>query len=142
MPYKRFLGYEKGEDELPKIVESEAKIIRLIYRLFMEGLTASAISRHLAKLNILSPGGRPTWQVATVESILTNEKYKGAALLQKKFTVDSLAKKQKVNEGEVPRYYVQNSHPAIIDPDEFDAVQVEIERRKNLVSNCKIPLMY
>ena len=73
IPYKRFLGYEKGEDELPKIVESEAKIVRLIYRLFMEGMTASAIAKHLAKLDILSPGGKPTWQVATVESILTNE---------------------------------------------------------------------
>lgn len=142
MPYKRFLGYEKGEDGNPKIVESEAKIVRLIYRIFMEGMTASAISKHLANLNILSPGGRPTWQVATVESILTNEKYKGDALLQKKFTVDFLTKKQKYNEGEVPQYYVQNSHPAIIDPDEFDAVQVEIERRKNLgrPNACQSPL--
>ncbi len=142
MAYKQFLGYEKGEDGIPKIVDSEAKSVRLIYRLFMEGMTASAIAKQLAKLNILSPGGRPTWQVATVESILTNEKYKGDALLQKGFTVDFLSKKTKVNEGEVPQYYVQNSHPAIIDPDEFDAVQVEYERRKNLgrPNACQSPL--
>lgn len=30
------------------------------------------------------------------------------------------------------QYYVEDSHPAIIDPDEFDAVQAEIERRKSL----------
>lgn len=142
MAYKQFLGYEKGEDSLPKIVESEAKTVRLIYRLFMEGMTASAIAKHLVKLNILSPGGKPTWQVATVESILTNEKYKGDALLQKRFTVDFLSKKIKDNEGEVPQYYVQNSHPAIIAPDEFDAVQVEYERRKNLgrPNACQSPL--
>jgi len=70
--------------------------------------------------------------VATVISILTNEKYKGDALLQKRFTVDFLTKTTKVNEGEVPQYYVQNSHPAIIEPDEFDAVQLEMERRKKL----------
>ena len=48
----------------------------------------------------------------------------------------------KKNEGEVPQYYVQNSHPAIIDPDEFDAVQVEIQRRKNLgrPSACQSPM--
>ena len=36
---------------------------------------------------------------------------KGDALLQKKFTIDFLNKKMKINEGEVPQYYVENSHP-------------------------------
>ncbi|MCX8129700.1 MAG: recombinase family protein [Clostridia bacterium] len=72
---------------------------------------------------------------------MSNEKYKGDALLQKYFTVDFLTKKRKSNEGEVPQYYVQNSHPAIIEPDEFDAVQAEIERRKGLgrPSGCSSP---
>ena len=70
------------------------------------------------------------WSASTVESILTNEKYKGDALLQKKFTVDFLTKKQKVNEGEVPQYYVTNSHPAIIEPELFDLVQYELKTRK------------
>lgn len=132
IPYKHFLGYEKGDDDLPRIVESEAKIVRLIYRLFMEGMTTSAIAKHLKAKGILSPGGKEQWQVATIKSILTNEKYKGEALLQKRFTVDFLTKKIKDNEGEVPQYYVQNSHPAIIEPDEFDVVQVELERRRKL----------
>ena len=46
-------------------------------------------------------------------SILKNEKYKGDALLQKGYTVDFLTKKKKKNEGEVPQYYVRNSHEAI-----------------------------
>lgn len=99
LPYKRFLGYEKGEDGLPSIVESEAQIIRMIYRMYMEGKTPSAIAKHLAAKGILSPGGKKTWQVATVNSILRNEKYKGDALLQKSFTVDFLTKTTKVNEG-------------------------------------------
>ena len=65
-------------------------------------------------------------------NILTNEKYKGDALLQKKFTVDFLQKKLKPNEGEVPQYYVEGSHPAIIEPDEWDQVQAEFARRKQL----------
>lgn len=142
MPYKRFLGYEKGEDGSPKIIESEAEIVRMIYRLFMEGKTTSAITQHLAEKGILTPGGKQKWQVATVDSILTNEKYKGDALLQKRFTADFLNKRMKDNEGEVPQYYVQNSHPAIIDPEEFDAVQAEIKRRKNLgrPAACQSPL--
>ena len=70
-----------------------------------------------------------------------HEKYKGSALLQKKFTVDFLTKKQKVNEGEVPQYFIENSHPPIIDPEEFEMVQAEIARRKaigNVYSSSNI----
>jgi len=111
LPYGQFLGYEKGEDGLPRIVESEAEIVRMIFRLFMEGKTPSAIAKQLASQGIPSPAGKKRWQVATVKSMLGNEKYKGDALLQKGFTVDFLTKKRKNNEGEVPQYYVQNSPP-------------------------------
>lgn len=46
--------------------------------------------------------------------------------------MDFLTKKQKVNVGEVPQYYVENSHPAIIEPEVFDLVQAEIKRRKTM----------
>lgn len=70
------------------------------------------------------------WSVSTVMSILQNEKYKGDAILQKTFTVDFLTKTTKVNEGEIPQYYVENSHPAIISPEAFDLVQAEMKKRK------------
>ncbi|MCM1530398.1 MAG: recombinase family protein [Alistipes sp.] len=130
IPYGRFLGYRKGDDGLPEIVPEEAEIVRLIYRSFMEGLTPNKIAQMLMKQNIPAPSGKEKWYGSTITSILTNEKYKGSALLQKKFTVDFLTKKQKVNEGEVPQYFVENSHPPIIDPDEFALVQAEIARRK------------
>lgn len=132
MPYKRFLGYEKGENGLPVVNEKEAAVVKLIYRFFLDGKTSSGICKYLENLNILSPGGSSKWSKTTVDSILTNEKYKGDALLQKKFTVDFLQKKLKPNEGEVPQYYVEGSHPAIIEPDEWDQVQAEFARRKQL----------
>lgn len=132
LPYKRFLGYEKGEDGRPAVVEEEAVVVRLIYRLFLEGRTQAGICKHLESLGIFSPSGKKTWTKTTVTSILTNEKYKGDALLQKKFTVDFLEKKMKINEGEVPQYYVENSHPAIVPPEEWEMVQLEISRRKTL----------
>ena len=97
MPYKNFLGYKKGEDGQPIIDEEQAKTVRLIYHLFLMGKTPIGISNHLNELGIPSPSGKSKWSPTTILSILTNEKYKGDALLQKRFTVDYLTKKQKVN---------------------------------------------
>ena len=132
LPYKQFLGYRKGADGLPEIVPEEAAIVRRIYARFMEGLTPHTIAKELTTDGIPTPSGKTNWPTSTVESILQNEKYKGAALLQKCFTVDFLTKKQKVNEGEVPQYYVEHSHEPIITPEEFDKVQTELARRKRI----------
>ena len=96
MPFKHFLGYERGEGGVPVINEKEAEVVRMIYGLFLEGKTAAGICKHLMSLGIPTPGGKTKWCQGTVMSILQNEKYKGDALLQKKFTVDFLTKKQKV----------------------------------------------
>ena len=135
LPYKIFLGYEKGKDGVPKIIEKEAKIIRLIYRLFLEGKTISAITKHLTDNKIPTPSGKEKWYTTTVRSILTNEKYKGDALLQKCYTIDFLTKKTKKNEGEVPQYYVKQSHEAIISPEIYDLVQDELKKREQAKVN-------
>jgi DNA invertase Pin-like site-specific DNA recombinase len=130
LPYKHFLGYEKGEDDLPKIVEEEAKIVRKIYSLFLEGKTIRNITQYLTDQGIPTPSGKKQWSVSTITSILSNEKYKGDALLQKTYTVDFLSKTIKKNEGELQQYYIENSHPAIIDPETFDLVQNELKKRQ------------
>ena len=133
LPYKNFLGYRKGEDGLPEIVPEEAEVIRLIYRLFFEGKTTYAIAEELTARGIHTPTKKQSvWRSSTVESILSNEKYKGSALLQKKFTTSFLEKKMKLNEGEVPQYYIEDSHPAIITPDEYELAQTELKRRKGI----------
>jgi site-specific DNA recombinase len=132
MPYKQFLGYEKGADGNPVVNEEEALVVKQIYKLFLQGQTASGICRYLEAKGIPTPSGKKKWSQTTVMSILQNEKYKGDALLQKMFTVDFLTKKKKVNEGEVPQYYVEGSHPAIITATDFDMVQSEIARRQTL----------
>lgn len=132
MPYSHFLGYDRGENGQPVVNEAEAVTVRMIYRLFLQGKTPSGICRHLEELGISTPAGKKNWRASTVLSILQNEKYKGDALLQKCFTLDFLTKKMKKNEGEVPQYYVENSHPAIVDAIDFDMVQAEIARRQRL----------
>jgi DNA invertase Pin-like site-specific DNA recombinase len=131
MPYGRFLGYQRGADNVPEIVESEAAVVRQIYTAFLEGYTYREIARQLTEQGIPTPGGKQEWASTTIRSILTNEKYAGNAILQKQFTVDFLTKKTKVNEGEVPQYFVENSHPAIVSPEIFEEIQGEIQRRKS-----------
>ena len=129
VPYGIFLGYKKGEDGNLAIDEEQAKIVRRIYREYLSGSTAVAIAKGLTNDGIETPGHKQKWHASTVRSILTNEKYKGEALLQKYYTPDFLTKKQKINNGEVQQYYVENNHPAIIEPDTFEMVRLEMDRR-------------
>lgn len=130
MPFSSFLGYRRGENGEPVIVPEEAKIVKKIYKMFIGGKSANYIAKHLTAEGVPTPRGKTVWQCSTVESILTNEKYKGDAILQKKFTVDFLTKTMKPNEGEVPQYYVTDSHPAIIAKAEWELVQAEMAKRK------------
>lgn len=68
-------------------------------------------------------------------SILTNEKYKGDALLQKTFTANFLEHNVKRNNGQLPQYYVENSHPAIINRYEWEQIQTELARRQEIGRN-------
>jgi len=131
LPYKHFLGYKKGENGLPEIVEKEAETVRLIYRMFLEGKTAGAIARYLIDMGVPTPTGKQCWNPATIKNILKSEKYMGSAILQKTYTTDFLTKKKKVNEGEIQQFYVENSHPAIVSPEIYDMVQYEFQKRKS-----------
>ena len=134
MNYKSFLGYRRGEDDTPEIVPEEAEIVRTIYRRFLEGNTVHEIAKVLTAAGIPTPMKRKTWSESTVQSILTNEKYMGDAVLQKTFCTDFLTKKMKKNEGELPQYHVRNSHPAIVSAEVFELVQMEIESRRRFGS--------
>ena len=128
--YSHVLGFDKGADGQIVVNKEQAETVRLIFRLFLEGMTPHSISAELTRRGIKSPAGKDKWNSGTVRRMLSNEKYKGDALLQKEFTVDFLQKKMKKNEGEVPQYYVEGNHEAIISPEVFDMVQAELERRK------------
>ena len=127
--YSRFLGYDKGEDGNLAINEEQAKTVRLIFQLFLEGMTACKIAKELKSRHILTVTGKERWNAKTIRGVLTNEKYTGCARIQKTFTPDFLTKKAVKNCGQVPSYFVEQSHPAIIDPAVFEMVQREMERR-------------
>ena len=124
--YSAFLGYDKDF----KINEEQAKVVKLIYKFFLGGRSFYAITKELEKRGIKSPSGKDRWYISTVRSILTNEKYRGDALIQKEYTADFLDKTRRKNTGEIPQYYVEEHHEAIIPPDLFDFVQIEIKERE------------
>ena len=127
--YASFLGYRKGADGKPEIVPEEAEIIKRIYNSYIAGESLNDIAKALTDDEILTPRGNAKWSGKGVLSILSNEKYKGDALLQKTYIADCITKKSKRNNGELPQYYVENNHPAIIERQMFDRVQEEIARR-------------
>ena len=127
----KFLGYDKDKNGNLVINEKQAKIVRRIYKEFLDGKGANRIARDLEKDRVPNWHGKAKWYENSIRGILTNEKYKGDALLQKTYTVDFLNKKREENTGQVPQYYVEDSHPAIIDKEMWEAVQLEMERRRN-----------
>ena len=126
--YKNFLGYRRGADNQPEIDPEEAEIIRLIFDRYLEGDSLQSIKELLESKGYLSPTRKTTWSVATIRSILTNEKYKGDARLQKTYVIDCISHRAKINDDR-PQYYVENNHRPIVSREIFDRVQEEMARR-------------
>jgi site-specific DNA recombinase len=136
----KFLGYDKGEDGRLVINEEQAVTVRRIYKEFLEGYNPFTIAKRLNEEGISTGTGRTKWYVSGVLGILRNEKHKGDALLQKTYTEDFLTKKMVKNTGQVEQIYVKDSHPAIIDKEQWEAVQLELERREAYIKEVDTKL--
>ena len=124
-----FLGYDKDADKNLVINEGEAMIIKKIYKEFLDGKSPAQIAKGLKESQIPTPKGGTNWRSASIISILKNEKYKGDVILQKTFKPDFLSRERIKNEGQEEMYYIKDHHPAIIDRDDWDYVQLELKRR-------------
>ncbi|ADI00447.1 recombinase family protein [Salisediminibacterium selenitireducens] len=127
--HARFLGYEKNTDGELTIVPSEAETVKRIYHDFLDGKGAVQIAEELKEEGIPGWNGESKWRASTIERMLENEEYKGDVLMQKTYTVDFLTRKRMKNEGELPMYLIEDNHPAIIERDTWEAVQLEKQRR-------------
>ena len=126
---KHFLGYAKNAAGEIEIVPEEAEIIREIYERYLSGESLHGIKCYLEAKEIPTPAGCSVWRQETIRSILSNEKYKGDAIINKTYVSDCISKRIKANNGERNKYYIENNHPAIIDAGTFARVQEEIARR-------------
>ncbi|MEL7622080.1 MAG: recombinase family protein [Clostridiales bacterium] len=130
--YAGFLGYRKGEDDLPEIDPEEAEIVRRVFSRYLVGHSVAKIIADLEADGIKTVRGKEKWNDGVIRGMLKNEKYIGDALLQKTFIADLFTRQSKKNNGELPQYYVENCHPAIIDKLTFQRVQEEMARRSSL----------
>lgn len=130
VPYAYFLGYKRGAKGELVIDSDQAVIVKFIYWLYLQRHTnTNYIANLLTTMGIPTPAGKINWNSSVIISILSNEKYAGDALLQKRFVVDYLTKKTKKNEGELPQYYVRDGHPAIISRPAWEEVQMLLKRQ-------------
>lgn len=131
----QMLGYRLVDGEIT-IVPEEAETVRRIFELYHQGYGMQKIS------NIINEEGHRTvkgreWRVSKVRSVLKNEKYTGDLLLQKCFVRDHVSKACVPNRGELPQYYVEEDHEAIVDKDVFETVQTMMAQRRAEYTHSK-----
>ncbi len=126
-------GYRRNADGVLEIEESEAKIVQMILRIIAPNGTMC----HCEKINAMGISTRQgnRWTGQRVKEILVNEKYVGNMLLQKYYRQDPIGKRKMKNQGELPKYFVEQSHEAIISADLFEKVQELVKERTEQFSH-------
>ena len=129
--YNGCLGYDYDPDTKEISVNPEqAKIVKLIFKRYLEGCGSSMIAKELKSLGYKSTRGKDSWSNSTIMGILKNEKYKGDLLMGKTFTVSPITKKRLSNFGDEDQFYVHDHHEAIISAEDFERVQEIIRKRQ------------
>ncbi|WP_368489228.1 recombinase family protein [Clostridium sp. BJN0013] len=128
--HSQFLGYGRDDNGNLIIIEEEAKIVRLIYDLFLQGYGCRKIKKYLEDYGIKTITGKEQWSTSTIDRILSNEKYIGRNITPKTHIPDFLTGKQKESQGQIDMIIIEDSHQAIISQEMFNAVQ-------NLKGNIK-----
>lgn len=118
----RFLFGYKIEKGQVAVDPEKAEIVREVFRRALEGESLTSLAADLNRRGFTGVlGGR--WNAMRIREMLSNEKYLGNALLQKQYRNNHLEKKEIPNRGELPQYYAEGTHEAIIDRATFDAAQ-------------------
>ncbi len=132
IPNGRFqiYGYRWEGDQLV-VVPEEAVVVKRIFQNFLNGKSRLETERELEADGIRTRLGC-VMRDSNLKQILTNITYTGNLLLQKEYISDPIEKHRRKNHGELPQYWVENTHEAIIDMETFQYIQDEMARRKEL----------
>lgn len=114
--------------------ETEAAVIHRIFALYLQGVGMQSIANRLNADGVGRRPGQEKWHNTTVNYVLNNARYMGDALLQRQITTRTLPYKKQLNRGEQPMYYVENSNPAIISREAYEAAQKLLKSRR---PSCK-----
>lgn len=138
LPY----GYVLKDNEIV-FDEDKAEVIRKIFSEYLAGTNSDAIAAMLQAEDIPCRYGGTGWNSTSIRYILANEKYTGNSLWQKYYTTDTLPYHCLLNQGQKVAYYVENTHPPIISMSEYEAVQLLMSQRGQLIApvhNTPFPL--
>lgn len=122
-------GYELLEGKRLAVNESEWEFVRWIYTRYLSGMPMLDIADAMTNMGIPTREGSARWSIKTVRYILRNEKYMGDSLLQKTYATEGFPSRKVRNRGQRGQYYVENSHPPIIDRETWEKVQALMDRR-------------
>ena len=128
-PTRTGYGYYYGENKEWLINKDEAAVVQRIYNLYEDGKKIQEINDILTDEGIPTPGTQKRWCAATINRILTSENYRGNYIYQRYHTGLSLNSVRQVNKGELPMYYIENHHPAIIESEQWERVQQLVAER-------------
>lgn len=123
-------GY-RWEGDYLVVKSEEAEIVKMIFDDFLNGLSAESTEKKLEQMGVKSYKGQHFGNTS-IRQILSNVTYTGNLLFQKEYVSDPITGKSKINRGEMPQYWVENTHEAIIPLETYKAVQAERQRRREL----------
>lgn len=121
-------GYRLVDKQL-QIYEPEAEIVRRIFAEYLGGNSVTRIAQGLAADHVPAKDGRIKWRPQTISIMIKNERYAGDMLLQKTYSEDALPYRKRRNNGELPKYYVKNSHESIVDRLQFELANILLKER-------------
>ncbi|MDD3231126.1 MAG: recombinase family protein [Oscillospiraceae bacterium] len=125
-------GYRLVDKQL-QIYDSEAKIVRRIFAEYLDGSSTTCIAQGLMADEIPTKDGRITWRPQSISIILKNERYVGDMLLQKTYSEDALPYRKQKNKGELPKYYVKNTHEPIVEQIQFELANILLKERSTYI---------
>lgn len=126
----KLFGFKHDEGGNLIIHEEEAKIVKLIFFMFLYGYSCTEIAKYLTKLTCPTIRGGEQWSPSTIRAILENERHCGDIRARKTYTPNYLDHKSKKNNKNVDQYYYSGHHEAIISHADFNAVQKKLQNAK------------
>ena len=135
-------GFRLDESGHLHLHGEEAKVVQRIYNGFLSGMSIQEIASELKNERIPKLQGSPVWSYMGVRYILTNERYIGDQVFQKRYTSDTLPFKKKLNRGEKSQFYMTNTHEPIIPRELFKAAQNLLAEKSQMYGHFAAQVKY
>ena len=118
--------------------EPEAEIVRSLFQGYLNGASLTELCRYLEKESISPRNQGAKWNVRVISKMLSNEKYIGDSLYQKKYRETTVPFTQHINYGQEEQYYAAGTHEGIVDKEIFASVQELLKKRRELYSRPEV----